>query len=322
VTSTPGPGAAGNALVAGLAFSIAAYVLWGLLPLYFESLKPVGPYEIVAWRIVLSIAFCAILLAVTRGWSRFAALWRDGRVVGWLALAAFLIAVNWTVYVLATSIDEVLQAALGYFINPIVTILLGVIFLRERLRPLQWAAVVVSAVAIVVLTVGLGAFPWISITLALSFGFYGLVKNRTGGRVDAISGLAFETAALTPFAIATIVLIALHTPGLDPTGVGLVYGTVNGWHTSAMSLAGVVTAVPLIFFAAGARRLPLSYVGLTQYLAPAMQFLTGVFLLGEPMPPERWAGFGIVWVAILLLVVDTVIAIAKGRRAMAPATVE
>ncbi len=308
-------GRRGDTLVAGLAYSVAAYLLWGILPIYFTWLKPTGPYEVVAWRVLLSIVFCVILLAVTNGWRRFGSLWRDGRIVGWLVLAAFLIAVNWTVFVVATSLDEVVEASLGYFINPIITILLGVVFLRERLRPLQWVAVAVSVVAIVVLTVGVGSFPWIAILLSLSFGFYSFAKNRTGGRVEAISGLAFETTVLTPFAAITLILISVHVPVLDPTGAGIVYGTVNGWHTFAMSLAGVITAIPLIFFAAGARRLPLSYVGLTQYLAPVLQFLTGVFLLGEPMSAERWIGFGVVWLAIVLLIVDTVIAIGHARRA-------
>ncbi len=302
---------------AGLAYSVAAYLLWGLLPIYFVWLAPVGPYEIVAWRVVLSIAFCVILLAVTNGWKAFGALWRDRGLAGRLTLAAVLIAVNWTVFVVATSMNEVVEAALGYFINPIFTILLGVVFLKERLRPLQWASLAVGVVAVVVLTVGVGRFPWIAILLTLSFGLYGLVKHRTGGRVDAISGLAFETAALTPVAVVVLVLVSLGTPVLDPTGAGIVYGTVSPLHTTVMSLAGVATALPLLFFAAGARRLPLSYVGLTQYLTPVLQFVVGVALLHESMPFERWIGFGIVWLAILLLVVDTVIAIARGRRAVA-----
>ena len=309
-------------MVSGLAFAIGAYVLWGMAPIYFTWLEPAGPYEIVAVRVVLSLVFCAILLSANRGWRRYAALWRDRRAVAWLAVAGVLIGINWTIFISAVWLDEVVQAALGFYMNPLVTILLGTIVLRERLRALQWVAIGVSIVAVVMLTVGLGEFPWIAIVLASTFGFYGLAKHRVGDRVDAISGLAFETTVLTPFAVVVLVLIALRTPVLDPTGVGIVTGTVNGWHTFAMLLAGVVTTLPLLFFAGATRRLPLSYIGLTQYLSPTLTFIVGVVVLGEAMPPERWIGFGIVWLAILLLIVDSVAMVARGRRATPPAPME
>ena len=315
-------GPAERTFATGLAFALSAYLLWGLLPAYFAVLAPAGPYEIVAIRVVLSVVFCAILLTATRGWRRYGALWRGGRVTAWLGLAALLVGLNWTIYIVVVSIGDVVQAALGFYMNPLVTILLGVVFLRERLRPLQWIAIGVSAVAIAVLTLGLGGFPWFAIVLAVSFGVYGLAKHRVGERVNAVSGLAFETGVLLPFAIVVIVLIALRVPVLDPTGVGIVTGTVNGWHTLAMSLAGVLTTMPLLFFAGAARRLPLSYIGLTQYLAPTLTFIVGVVVLGEAMPPQRWIGFGIVWLAILLLIVDSVVMVARGRRATPPAPIE
>lgn len=302
---TPVPSRSGGA-AAGLGYAVGAYVLWGVLPVYFVALAPSGPIEIVSWRVVLSLVFCAALLVVVRGWGRTLALLRDPRVMGWLTLAAVLITVNWLVFVVAVDSERVLEASLGYFINPIVSVLIGVLLLRERLRRLQWAAVAVAAVAVVVLIAFHGEFPWLALTLAFSFGFYGYVKNRTGSRVDAASGLAIETAVLTPLAIGALVWVQVTS--------GLTLGGHGTWHTVLLLSAGAITAVPLILFAAGARRLPLSIVGLVQFFAPVMQFLTGWLLLGEPMPPARWLGFGIVWVAVLLLGIDMVRQIPRNRR--------
>lgn len=290
---------------AGLAFAISSYVLWGILPVYFILLDPTGPVEIVAWRIVLSLAFCLLLLAIVRGWRRVSVILRDRRSMAWLLLAGLLVTTNWSIFVFAVVTGHVVEAALGYFINPIVTVLLGVL-LRERLRPLQWVAIGVSAIAVVVLAIGYGAFPWIAVLLALSFGFYGLVKNRVGGRVDAISGLAIETAYVTPLAIVALIWIGATT--------GITLGQHGTWHTITLLCAGAVTAVPLLLFAAGARRLPLTYVGLTQYLAPVLQLLTGVVILHEPMPPARWIGFAIVWCALILLTIDMIVQTARRRR--------
>ena len=297
----------GSGFAAGLGYVSAAYVLWGILPVYFVALAPSGPIEIVSWRIVLSLAFCILLIVATRGWARIRGLLRDRRAMGWLALAAVLITANWLVFVYAVDIGNVLEASLGYFINPIVSVLIGVLLLRERLRPLQWAAVAIAAVAVVTLIAFHGSFPWIALTLACSFGIYGYVKNRTGGRVDAISGLSIETAVLTPLAIAVLGWVQL-------TG-GISLGQHGAWHTALLLAAGVITAVPLLLFAAGARRLPLSIVGLVQFFAPVMQFLTGWLLLGEPMPLSRWLGFGIVWVAVIVLGIDMARQIPMARRA-------
>ncbi len=280
----------------GLAFAVSSYVLWGFLPLFFLSLAPTGPVEIVAWRIVLSLAFCALLLTVTRGWTRFRVILADRATMANLAIASVFILVNWLVYVFAALSGHVVEAALGYFTNPIVTVLLGVIVLRERLRPLQWVAIAVSVVAVLVLAIGYGSFPWIAITLAFTFGFYGLVKKRVGPRADAIGGLTAETLILSPLAAIGLVVIAMTT--------GLSMGTVSPLHTVLLLSAGVVTAVPLILFAAAARRLPLVYMGLVQYFAPIMQLIIGVVFLQEAMPLERWIGFGIVWLALIILTID------------------
>lgn len=302
-------------LGSGLFFGLGAYGLWGLLPVFFLLLAPAGAMEIVAWRILFSLVFCIILLAITRGWSQLRDVLRDRKTTLTLGLAGLFILVNWLVFIFAALSGHVVEAALGYFTNPIVTVLLGVFILREKLRTLQWVAIVVSAIAVVVLAVNYGAFPWISIGLAFSFGFYGLVKKRVGGTVDAISGLTLETLWLAPIAIAMLIFVASTD--------GLVIGTVSSLHTAAMVASGVITAVPLLFFAAAARRLPLVYLGLTQYLAPILQFLIGVFVLSEDMPPARWAGFAIVWIALLILTVDLLRTNHSGRvarRALQPAS--
>ena len=294
----------------GLVYAVSAYGLWGFLPIYFIALDPTGPVEIVAWRILLSLVFCALLIAVTRSWRSFRALLRDRRVVLTMGAAGVLIFVNWLTYVFATLNGQVVEAALGYFINPIVTVFLGVIVLRERLTATQWTAVGISIVAVIVLAVGYGQLPWIALVLAFSFGFYGLIKKRVGHRVDAVSGLTLETAWLAPFAAVLLVIVGA-------TGA-MSMGTVSVWHTVLLLGAGAVTAIPLLLFAAASRRLPLTYMGFIQYFAPFIQFLVGVVVLREPMPLERWIGFGLVWVALAVLTFDLL----RGARARRAAAVE
>jgi len=280
----------------GLVTGISAYLLWGVLPLYFPLLQPAGAVEIIAHRVVWSLLFCLLLLALTRGWGPFTGAFRDRRALTLLSAAAVLLAVNWLVFVVGILTDRVVDAALGYFINPLVTVALAVIVLRERLRVVQWVALGFGAVAVVVITVGYGELPWIALTLAFSFGFYGLLKNRVGRSVAAIPGLAVETAVLAPLALGYLVW-------LQATGQGAFLGH-GGWHAVALVSAGVVTAVPLLLFNESARRLPLSVVGMMQYIAPTLQFLIGAVLLRESMPPARWWGFGLVWVALIVLTVD------------------
>src|SRR5579875_1899655 len=190
-----------------MGFGFAAYLLWGAMPLYFLLMAPAGAFEIVGCRVVFSLVFCALLLTVTRAWRRFGAVLRDRRTTLTFALAGALIYVNWTVYVVATTSGRVVDAALGYFINPIVTILLGVLVERERLRPVQWAAVGISAIAVVALGLEAGSLPWIALALAASFGSYGLVKKRIGGKADVVSGLTLETAWLSPVAAVQLVAV-------------------------------------------------------------------------------------------------------------------
>lgn len=294
----------------GLAYVISAYALWGTFPLYFLLFAPASALEVVGFRIVLSFVFCLLLITVFRRWRAILGLVRQPRVVGAMALAGIFIYVNWLVYVFAVLNDQVVEASLGYFINPLVTVLLGVFMLRESLRPAQWVAVGVSAIAVLVIAIGYGTFPVISLVLAASFGMYGYVKSRVGAQVDALSGLTIETTALAPFALAQLIVLG--------STAGLAFGQHGVGQAVAMLSAGVVTAVPLLMFAAGTRRLPLVAVGLAQYLTPVLQFVIGVAILGEPMPLERWIGFALVWVALLILSVDMVRAGRASRRASAP----
>lgn len=278
----------------GLPAGVGAYALWGALPLYFPLLEPAGPVEVIAHRVVWSLLVCVALLLLTRTWGAFVAILRDARLLLHLTVAAVLLAVNWLVFVHGVTTGHVVDAALGYFINPLVTIALAVLVLGERLRAVQWVAVGFGAAAVVVITVGYGRLPWIALVLAVSFGLYGLIKSRVGPRVAALPGLAAETAVLVP--VAAGYLLWLHAAGA---------GTfAPGWHGAALVGTGVVTAVPLLLFNTAARRLPLSTVGMLQYLAPVLQLAIGVLVAGEHMPPARWWGFGLVWVALVLLTVD------------------
>ena len=280
----------------GFLAAAAAYGLWGLLPAYFVALDPSGPAEILAFRIVLSLVFCVVILAVVRRIRVTAGLLRDRSILQLSALAGLLILINWSVYLYAALNQFIVEAALGYFINPLVTVGLGVVVLKEKLRPLQWIALALAVVAVVILAVGYGSVPIISLTLAFSFGFYGFVKNRMGPTVKALDSLTLETMWLTPLAIGLLIWVAL--------GEGLTLGTLGAPHTTLLLMAGAVTSIPLLFFGAAARRLPLSVIGLMQYVAPVMQFTFGVAIMGEPMPLERWIGFSVVWIALVILSID------------------
>ncbi len=280
---------------AGYGYALGAYSLWGFMPLYFVALAPASSLEILAWRIVLSLVFCLLILLATGHLQRAFAVLRDRRSALLTAAAGVLILANWGIFVFATQTGHVMDAALGYFINPLVTALLGVFILRERLRTAQWVALGLGVVAVTVLVVGYGEFPWISVGLAFSFGFYGLVKKGLG-QMPALTGLTLETLWVTPLAVVLLIWIAL-TDGLAVTseGTGLIV---------LMSLAGVVTSIPLLLFASAARRLPLATVGLLQYLNPILQALVGIFILMEPMPIERWWGFAIIVVALGVFIGD------------------
>lgn len=282
----------------GAGYGFLAYFLWGFMPLYFVLLTPTGPWEVVGWRVVLSLVFCILLLTVTRTWSKLRAVVRSRRLVLLTMLAGLLVYINWQVFLISTLTGHVVEGSLGYFINPIVTVLLGVLVLKERLRVTQWVAIGISGIAVAVIIVGYGTFPWMALTLAFSFGFYGLVKKQIGPKVDAVSGLTLESLWLAPLALVQLGVVAATT--------GLTLGSAGAGHATLLLFAGVVTAVPLLLFAASARRTSLTVIGLLQFIAPIMQLLTGVLILHEPMPLERWIGFGLVWLALAVLTVDSV----------------
>ncbi|QDE34093.1 EamA family transporter RarD [Microbacterium foliorum] len=304
---TPTNAASRATRTAGVAYAGGAYLLWGVLPLYFLLLTPTGPWEVVAWRVLLSLVFCLLLLTVTRGWAAFGAIIRQPGLLAWTALAGVLIYVNWQVFLIGTLSGHIVETSLGYFINPITTVLLGVFVLKERIRRLQWAAIGIAAVAVIVIVLFYGSFPWIALSLTASFGVYGLIKKKIGPAVDAISGLTLESFWLIPIAVVQLMLVAA-------TPEGLTMGSHGVWHAVLLGFAGVATAVPLLLFAAGTRRVNLTVIGMIQFVTPVMQFIIGAVVLGEPMPPERWAGFIIVWIAIGVFVVDLLLAMRRGGR--------
>ncbi|MGF1661443.1 MAG: EamA family transporter RarD, partial [Kineosporiaceae bacterium] len=332
----PGPGPPGGPgpdSPAGVGLAFAAYGVWGLFPLYFALLAGVGPVEVVAHRIVWALVFCAGLLAVAGGRLGAGALRRlTARQFAVLVLAAVVLSVNWGVFVYAVESGQVVQSSLGYFTNPLVSVVLGVLVLKERLRRWQWAAVAVAGLAVVVLTVDAGRPPWIALTLAGSFGVYGLLKNRVGRSVGALPGMTVETAALLVPAVA--VLAAVHA-GLVGDGGGAFGAGVSGGSGMpsgpgmpsasgpvAVSLllvgSGPLTAVTLVVFAAAARRIRLSTLGLIQYVTPVMHLLLGLLVFGEEMLSGRWLGFGLVWVALVVLTVDSLTTAHRRRTAVAP----
>lgn len=280
----------------GYAYGIGAYLLWGFYPFYFKLLRPAGPLEILAHRVVWSVGFVAVLLTALRGWAFLRGLLRRPAALCGVAVAAVLIAINWGAYVYAVNSDRVVEAALGYFINPLVTVLLGVTVLGERLRTVQWAAVGIGGIAVAVLTVGYGQPPYIALVLALSFGGYGLAKKRLG--LPAAEALFVESAVLALPALTYLGWLAWRSD--------LVFGHQSAAHTALLLLAGPATAVPLLLFAGAANRIPLTGLGVLQYLTPMIQLACGVLVFHEPMPPARMAGFGLVWLALVVFTLDGV----------------
>jgi chloramphenicol-sensitive protein RarD len=295
----------------GVLSGLAAYALWGLFPLYFPLLEPAGGLEIVAHRVLWSVVFVAGLLTVVRRWAQVRTQVADRRKLVVLLGAAVLIAANWLVFVYGVNSGQVVETSLGYFINPLVSVLLGVVVFSERLRPLQWTAVGIAAAAVAVLTIDYGRPPWIALTLAATFGLYGVMKKVV--RVEAAPGLFVETALVA--VPAGVVLAVLHTGG-DGT-----FGNAGAGHALLLASSGIATAVPLLLFATAARRIPLSTVGLLQYVTPLMQLAIGVFVFDEPMPPARLAGFVIVWVALAVFTADTLRHARAGSRRVVPETV-
>ncbi|BCM68776.1 hypothetical protein EASAB2608_04110 [Streptomyces sp. EAS-AB2608] len=293
----------------GLLNGFAAYGMWGLVPLFWPLLKPAGALEILAHRMVWSLVFVAVALLFVRRWAWAGELLRQPRRLGLVALAAGVITVNWGVYIWAVNSGHVVEASLGYFINPLVTIAMGVLILKERLRRVQWAAVAIGFAAVLVLTIGYGRPPWISLCLAFSFAVYGLVKKKVA--LGGVESLAAETAVQFLPALGYLLWLTAHG-GSSFLGEG-------AGHAALLASTGVVTALPLACFGAAAIRVPLSTLGLLQYLAPIFQFLCGILYFHEAMPPERWAGFALVWLALILLTGDALRTARRPRRLAVPA---
>jgi len=278
----------------GLLLGFAAYAIWGAFPLYFPLLEPSAPVEILAHRIVWSALTMALLVVVVSRARTLRAMLRDRRTTLLLVVAAATITANWGTYIYGVNSERVVETSLGYFINPLVTVLMGVLILGERLRPLQWVALGIGFVAVSVLTWDYGRLPWVALVLAFSFGTYGLAKKSAG--VGAVESLTFETALIAPFALG-------YLAWLGAAGDARFAG--DGWgHVLLLASSGIVTAIPLLCFSGAATRISMTSLGLLQYLAPIIQFSLGVTVLGEHMPSERWIGFGLVWLALALFTAE------------------
>ena len=277
----------------GVVYGIAAYGLWGLIPLYFKAVARVAPLEVLAHRALWSFVVLAVLVGLMGRWGELQRNLRSGKVAWMLGVSSLLIAVNWLTFIYAVQTDQVVQASLGYFVTPLVTVLLGVVVLRERLRPYQIVSLALAAAGMLVLTGMVGRFPWISIVLALSMAFYGLLRKITP--VDSLMSVTVETLVLSPLALAYLGYLAVghEATGQRPGMLGL------------LMLAGPVTAVPLLLFGGATRRLRLSTMGFLQYLTPTMQFLLAVAAFGEPFSTPQILSFGCIWMAVLIYTVDS-----------------
>jgi len=279
----------------GLLFGVSAYSLWGAFPLYWPLLEPANPLEIVSHRAVWTLVFCFIVLAATKALKTTLVTLKRPTVAIKLFLTSLLISINWLVYIWATNNEHVVEASLGYYINPLIIIGFGVIFLKEKMRPLQWAAVSIATLGVLVLTFDYGRLPWIALALAVSWGSYGLIKKQLG--LGALEGLAIETFISSFFYLAYLVYLGDQGTGQFGQSWGL---------TILLISAGAVTAIPLLLFNGSTNRLPFTTIGLLQYITPTLQFSIGVWVLNEDMPTARWIGFLIIWAALVTLAIDLI----------------
>jgi len=279
----------------GLLFGVSAYSLWGAFPLYWPLLEPASPLEIVSHRAVWTLVFCFIVLAATKALKSTLVTLKRPTVAVKLFLSSLLISINWLVYIWATNNEHVVEASLGYYINPLIIIGFGVIFLKEKMRSLQWAADSIATLGVLVLTFDYGRLPWIALALAVSWGSYGLIKKQLG--LGALEGLAIETFISSFFYLAYLVYIGNQGTGQFGQSWGL---------TVLLISAGAVTAIPLLLFNGSTNRLPFTTIGLLQYITPTLQFSIGVWVLNEDMPTARWIGFLIIWAALVTLAIDLI----------------
>ena len=283
-------------MTSGLWHGVGAYVLWGVLPVYWKLLGHVPPVLIVAHRVLWSFAVLVLLITMTRRWSALRSV-MTGRVAATYTLAAGLIAINWLIYIWAVISGFLLEASLGYFMTPLVNVLLGVAVLRERLRPLQWTAVALAAAGVLQLTYVFGATPWIALVLAVTFGLYGLVKNRAP--LGSIDGLTVETGVVVPVAAVYLAATELTGAGAFLQAPALMQALLVG--------AGPMTLLPLVLFASAARRISLSALGILQYIAPTMQFLLGTLVYDEPFTRVQLIGYTLVWIGVVVFTTEGVL---------------
>lgn len=280
----------------GLLYGALSYLSWGVLPIYLYFTRPASAVEVVAARVVFSLVVCVLILLVLRRLKDATALLRDVKLMWIVAAASVFVMANWSIYTYLASVDNLIEGSLGYFINPIISVLLGVIFLKERLRPMQWIAVGLCAAAVAVLTFAYGQVPWLGLSLAITFGLYSLIKTQVNRRTTALASLTVETAIMAPLGVVAVAWLASRGQATF-----LALGPAHFW---VLALGGVVTVLPLLLFGAAAGRLPLTMVGLLQFLSPIVIFLIAVLIFREPMPAERWIGFFLVWGALLVFVFD------------------
>ena len=286
--------------VKGLTYGLSAYLIWGSFPLIITLLAFAGPWEIVVWRIVFGFLTAAILIAARKDFRSLLEVLKNWKLFRWVLASAVLIMVNWQIYVIGIVNHQVIESSLGYFINPLVTIALAVVFLKEKLSRLQWIAVALGLAAVLVLTIDFGQPPWLALSLAFSFAVYGLAKAKLGNQVSAVNSFALESGLLLPVAMIQLWIVSLQPAGITYLSHGV-------WGAVGLSFYGVMTAVPLIFFGLAAQHLPLKFVGFMQYLTPSIQFVLALTVFHEPMPAVRWVGFSLVWLALLLLSSDLVL---------------
>jgi chloramphenicol-sensitive protein RarD len=279
----------------GLFFGVSAYLIWGSFPLVITASAFASPLETVVWRVVFGFLFAALLVSITRAWKPIVELARSPKKLGWIAVAALFIFINWETYVIAVVTGNAIESSLGYFINPLITILFAVLILKEKLRPMQWVALGIGLIAVVVLTMDYGRPPWFAVILAVSFAIYSLAKNKVGNKIPALQSFTLESAILIPVALIQLAVVASMAPIMLFTGV---------FEASVLIGFGILTAIPLILFGAAASRIPLASIGFIQYLNPTVQFLIAYFILQEPMPAARWIGFGLVWLSLAVLTFD------------------
>ena len=296
---------------AGLLYGLAAYGLWGLVPIYFQELKPVPPAELLAFRVVFTVILMGLILTMARRWGDLVRLFKNRKTMSRMLLSTLLISINWYAFLYGVLHGKILETSLGYFIAPLVNVALGIVIFSERLRGLQWIALIFAAVGVAYRIIWMGEIPWIALTLAVSFSLYGMVRKQAG--VDGILGLTVETMLLLPIAMIYLITVLNQRP--------LTLGLVSPWVDWMIVLSGAITAAPLILYAQAVRRLQYSTIGILQYISPSVTFVLAVTVYREPFPVELQICFACIWVGLLLFMFDSVHHLTRRRRLNRPSTI-